>query len=318
MLYKILLYPARLMIHFYCRSIIYNNKNLLKEPGPLLIAASHPNSFLDAIILATLFKKPVYSLARGDAFKGKFVTKILASLKMLPVYRISEGAQNLDNNYFTFDACRNLFSKGGIVLIFSEGRCINEWHLRPIKKGTARLALSAWNREIPLKILPLGINYSSFRMFGKNMVLNFGNIITKNDITENQSHGKAVNEFTAKLQQELEGLVFEIDKNDTGTLKKYFYVPQSFLKRLFIFIPAMAGYIFHFPLYYLIDLFIRNKAGDHYDSIMTGLLFFLYPLYVLIVTLIVYYHTGNTPAFFLLPGIPLTALCLLHFKKQVR
>ena len=46
---------------------------MLHEQGPLLIAANHPNSFLDAIILDTLFKNTVYSLTRGDAFKGKLI-----------------------------------------------------------------------------------------------------------------------------------------------------------------------------------------------------------------------------------------------------
>ena len=73
-----------------------------------------------------------------------------------------------------------LFEENKIVLIFSEGRCINEWHL-PVKKGTARLALDAWENNIPLSVLPLGINYSSFRFYGKNMFLNFGNVIRKED-----------------------------------------------------------------------------------------------------------------------------------------
>ena len=188
---------------------------------------NHPNSFR-CYCLALYLKYPVYSLTRGDAFKGKKITKILTSLNMLPVYRISEGAENLDNNYFTFDECQNIFRKGGIVLIFSEGRCINEWHLRPLKKGTARLALSAWQQNIPLKILPLGINYSSFRTFGKNLFLNFGNIINKEDINVDLSSGKAVNEFNEKLQQQLQSLVFEIDKNDPEKLKKYFYIRQPF------------------------------------------------------------------------------------------
>lgn len=247
---------------------------MLHEQGPLLIAANHPNSFLDAVIMATLFRNPVYSLTRGDAFKGKKITKILTSLNMLPVYRISEGAENLDSNYFTFDACQNIFRKGGIVLIFSEGRCINEWHLRPLKKGTARLALAAWQQNIPLKILPLGINYSTFRTFGKNLFLNFGNIINKEDIHADLSGGKAVNEFNEKLQQQLQSLVFEIDKNDPEKLKKYFYIRQPLLKKLILFIPAVAGYLVHFPLYHLIDLAINKRATDHYDSIMTGVLFF--------------------------------------------
>ena len=318
MLYKILYLPAILLIHFYCRKLIINNKTMLHEQGPLLIAANHPNSFLDAIILDTLFKNPVYSLTRGDAFKGKLISKILTSLNMLPVYRISEGAENLDNNYLTFEECQKIFRKNGIVLVFSEGRCINEWHLRPLKKGTARLALSAWQQNIPLKILPVGINYSSFRTFGKNVFLNFGSFINKEDINVDLSDGKAVNEFNVKLQRQLQALVYEIDKTDIEKLKKYFYIPQSFLKKILLLIPAVAGYLFHFPLYYLIDVSIKNKAGDHYDSIMIALLFFVYPLYVLMFAVVTFFITHNSISFFLLALIPLTALCLLHFKKQIK
>ena len=82
---------------------------MLRKQGPLLIAANHPNSFLDAIILTSLFKNPVYSLARGDAFAGKIITKILTSLNMLPVYRVSEGVENLEHNYTTFKACQDIF-----------------------------------------------------------------------------------------------------------------------------------------------------------------------------------------------------------------
>ena len=184
MLYRLLKLPAKIAIYFYCRKIIINKKEWLKSEGPLLIAANHPNSFLDAVILATLFKRPIHSLARGDAFVNTFITKLLTSLKMLPVYRISEGAENLEHNYTTFSSCIDIFKKNGIVLIFSEGRCINEWHLRPLKKGTARLSINAWQQGIPLKVVPLGINYSSFRIFGKNMILNFGDIIEKESFNE--------------------------------------------------------------------------------------------------------------------------------------
>ena len=152
---------------------------MLQIEGPLLIASNHPNSFLDAVIIATVFNKPVYSLARGDVFTNKFYSKILQSLNILPVYRISEGAENLEHNYSTFDDCKKLFKNNGIVLIFSEGSCSNEWHLRPLKKGTARLAFSCWQDNIPLNILPVGINYNSFRSFGKIVKLNFGNIISE-------------------------------------------------------------------------------------------------------------------------------------------
>ena len=291
---------------------------MLDECGPLLIASNHPNSFLDAIILATLFKRPVYSLARGDAFKGKIITQLLTSFNMLPVYRASEGVENLEHNYTTFEACQNIFKKDGIILIFSEGRCINEWHLRPLKKGTARLAFAAWQQGTPLRILPLGINYSCFRTFGKSLFLNFGNVIIKEQINNNFTSGKAINEFNEKLRKELQKLVFEIDKNDHQRLKEHFYIHQSSIKKVLLFIPAVMGFIIHFPLYYPIHLTIKKKAQDHYDSIMVGLLFFIYPAYVLAITIIIFLTTHSSISFLLLLLIPLTALALLHFKTQIK
>lgn len=290
---------------------------MLHETGPLLIAANHPNSFLDAIIIASLFRSPVYSLARGDAFAGKIINKILASLNMFPVYRITEGAENLENNYSTFDICQKLFLQNKIVLIFSEGRCINEWHLRPLKKGTARLAIKAWENNIPLKVLPLGINYSSFRFFGKNVIINFGNIISKKDMGGLLPNGISIKGFNERLRSELEKLVYEISPKAKEKLKKCFYVTQPLLKKIVLFFPATAGFIVNAPLYFVIHLIIKDRSKDHYDSIMTGLLFFLFPLYVLALTLLIFFVTKNVYAFLLLALLPFTLWSYLQLKKQI-
>ncbi|MGN6246936.1 MAG: 1-acyl-sn-glycerol-3-phosphate acyltransferase, partial [Ginsengibacter sp.] len=281
MLYQILFYPSRAALHFYCRKIVINNKELLAEKGPLLIAANHPNSFLDAIIVSTLFKQPVYSLARGDVFANGFFSRVLRSVNMLPVYRLSEGAENLGYNYVTFEACKKLFEENKVVLIFSEGGCTNEWKLRPLKKGTARLAMNAWKENIPLKVLPLGINYNSFRSFGKNVHLNFGNIITANELELANQEGKVINEFNEKLEAQLKHLVYYIDRNDYQKKQEHFYEKRSPFKKIILFIPAVIGFILNAPLYFIIHLMIKDRAVDHYDSIMTGILFFFYPVYVL-------------------------------------
>lgn len=287
---------------------------MLDQKGPLMIAANHPNSFLDAIIVGSVFKVPIYSLARGDAFTGEIVSKILRSFNMLPVYRISEGKENLEHNYATFDSCQQLFDQNKIVLIFSEGRCINEWHLRPLKKGTARIALAAWKDNKPLRILPLGINYNSFRSFGKNIILNFGTIITQKDIQEDLASGKALIEFNQKLQLQLENLVYEIHKNDHKKWNPLFYIQPSLLKKVLLFIPSVTGFILNAPLYLSIHLVIKKRAKDHYDSIMMALLFLLYPLYVLLATMVTFFIIKSYAALILLLVIPLTALSFLHFK----
>jgi 1-acyl-sn-glycerol-3-phosphate acyltransferase len=297
---------------------LINNKQFLDTTGPLLIAANHPNSFLDAIIIATLFKRPVYSLARGDAFANNFYTKVLASLKMLPVYRISEGVENLENNYSTFSACIDIFKKNGIVLIFSEGRCINEWHLRPLKKGTARLAINAWHQDIPLKVLTVGINYSSFRIFGKNVILNFGKIIGNESFNKQMPEGEAISTFNLILWKQLKNLVIEIDKTEKGKIKQTFFVSQPLIKKIVLVIPAFAGWIIHAPLYYPVVLAIKNRANDHYDSVLVGVLFTLYPIYLLAITLPIYFSTGNLWVFLLLFVIPFTAWSCLQLKRQIK
>jgi 1-acyl-sn-glycerol-3-phosphate acyltransferase len=319
MFYHFVKVLARLAIKFYCRDIAVNNKEIYKSNGPLLLAVNHPNSFLDAIILCTLFDKPVYSLARGDAFNGKLISKILFSLKLLPVYRVSEGVENLEENYTTFDYCKKIFKQNGIVLIFSEGKCINEWHLRPLKKGTARLAISSWEDGIPLQVLPVGINYSSFKKFGKNVKLFFGEFITSSNINGDNSYGKNIQSFNTNLVQQLQSFVFEIDKKDAKELQQKFYVPQSLLKKIFLFIPSTIGWLLHAPLYLSVRRFVKKAAfdSDHYDSIVVGILLLTYPLYLIIITVLVLVFTQQWLSFFLLLILPLTAWSYVQLKKQL-
>lgn len=284
--------------------------------GPLIIAANHPNSFLDAVILSTLFSHPVYSLTRGDVFANSFFGKLLRSLRMLPVYRISEGAENLENNYATFKECYNIFKKKGIVLIFSEGRCINEWHLRPLKKGTARMAIGAWQQDIPLKIIPLGINYSSFRTFGKNIILNFGEMITAADLPEDLNGGKAMIDFNSKLFEQLKKLVIETDSNDKQKMNKEFYVHQPLIKKILLAIPAVAGWIIHAPLYIPVTLLLRDRANDHFDSIVVGLLFALYPFYILFITVLLFLLSNSSLSWLCILLLPFTAWSYLQLKRQ--
>ncbi len=318
MLYSLIKIPAKFALWIYCRKLSINKKEMLLSEGPLLIAANHPNSFLDAIVLATIFKKPIYSLARGDAFANNFYSRLLTSLKMFPVYRITEGVENLENNYNTFEQCLELFKQNGIVLIFSEGLCINEWHLRPLKKGTARLAISAWEKGIPLKVLPAGINYSSFNSFGKNIKLNFGSLITEKDIITGDSFGKNIVDFNEKLQYQLKQLVIDIDTKDKACIKKIFFIAQPLIKKIMLVIPAIAGWLIHCPLYYPVKFFISKsaKTNDHYDSVMMGLLFILYPFYLLLTGLIVFFLICGWWWLLVFIVLPFCAWSYVQVKKQ--
>ncbi len=98
MVYPILKIFVRLALKIFCAEIIVHNERALNTKGPLLITANHPNSFFDAIIIGAMFKHPVHFLARGDAFKKPWHNTLLKLLNMIPIYRLSEGKENLHLN----------------------------------------------------------------------------------------------------------------------------------------------------------------------------------------------------------------------------
>lgn len=284
-----------------------------------MLACNHPNSFLDSVILDTLFQQPIWSLARGDVFKKPLYIHLLTALKILPVYRTSEGVENLAENYKTFDACISIFKTNGVITIFSEGKCINEWHLRTLKKGTARLSLKAWDENIPLQVLPVGINYSSFNRFGKNVFLNFGTPINKDDINFVKADGIRHQSFNNQLQQQLEQLVFEIPKADKQLQKELLEIKPSQLKRVLLAFPAFIGYLIHLPLYLPVKKIIwkRTHDNDHYDSVMIGILLFAYPIYILIVISVLWAIINCWWSVSLLIIFPFTAWAYVQLKSQL-
>lgn len=186
-----------------------------------MLACNHPNSFLDALTVGSYFERPVHFLARGDAFKNPVARKVLTALKVIPIYRLNEGKEYLALNDTTFEKCTEILAEGGIVLIFSEGLCINQWKLRPLKKGTARIALNGWKLTATTKtcrILPVSLNYSSFTRFRKNVIIDFGLPVSKGDISPDKPEGEQIIELNKLIYSRLnKGLLTE--ENDKSIIQ---------------------------------------------------------------------------------------------------
>lgn len=286
MFYRILKVYARLVLPLVVVDWKINRPELLQVKGPVLFAANHPSSFLDGILLTTLCEEPLYSLARGDVFQNKWTNRLLRQLQLLPVYRTSEGVENLEQNYITFSACLEAFRHQHLVLIFSEGRCENEWHLRPLKKGTARLAMSARRQGIPLTVIPLGFNYSSFKQFGKAVHLHFGQPILQAQIEKEMSDGQQHLRFNNLLQQELQELVYEIDEDDKERQQAFFPRQRGVL--MWVLLPVgVLGLLLHAPLLLVCTAVaeIWFKRSGHYDSVQTSLFLLGWLPYIIVVTL---------------------------------
>ncbi len=315
MLRQLLKLYVRLAAHLFFHSIEVSNKELLKSKGPLLIASNHPNSFLDAILLEMLFDVPITALARGDAFKSKKMFRLLRRLKILPIYRLREEAENLNINYKTFDACVDIFRKEEAILIFSEGLCVNEWHLRPLGKDTARLAFRTWKEEVPLVVLPTGINYSGFRKYGSKVNVHVGNFITAQEFNLNHPEGSNLFLFNKKLKDELGQLVYEINYSNDALLVEYFGSTSPLMKIML----APLGYcvaVLHGPLLGLAILTatITSKNKVHFDSVFFAVLVLGYPIYLLLAALATCYFVGAVWVLLAVAILPITAFCCARFE----
>ena len=151
------------------------------------------------------------------------------------------------------------------------------------------------------------------------MFINFGNVIEKNDLNVNQPDGILYQSFNQRLEQELKQLVFEISKNDMDTRQKLLEKKPSVGKKIILSLPAFIGLLAHWPVYLPIKKFTFNRTSrnDHYDSVLTGLLLFAYPLYLLVLTLLAYFFTKSLLSFLLFLFLPFTAWSYVQLKPQL-
>lgn len=249
----------------FCHEIHLKNKQLFKTKGPLLIIANHPNSFLDALIIGSYYKRRVYFLARGDAFKKPLHRFLLESLNMIPVYRLREGKEFLHLNDYAFTKSIDLLSKGYAVLVFIEGICINSHELQPFKKGTARILEGVQKLNIQPSIHIVGIAFNQLKGIGKKI-----NLL----VTEMKQIPQINNSKDRVLfNQE----VFQL-------LKENIIIPTTST----IFNSNNIFYLIHLPYYRFIKKLIDKKTKNtvFFDSVLFAVLLFTYPVFLLLILLL--------------------------------
>ena len=218
--YKIGYLIVRTGMRTYFKKYEMPNFDQLPTNTGLLFAANHQNAFLDPIVLAGHLKKPVYFLTRADIFKKKLANKILRKVHMLPIFRQRDGVNTAEKNKATFDQCFDILHSKDHVLIFPEGNHNYKKHLRiPLKKGISRIALGAaekYNFDIPIFIVPMGLDYSNHFNMNSEMLMNFGDPIDVSsyykDYQENPT--ETINQLTKDIALKLKELVLDIEDQE--------------------------------------------------------------------------------------------------------
>ncbi len=315
-IYNPIKFIVRFGLKLYYRNIITYNAHAIPKDKPVLLLCNHPSSFMDAMLIAVFANKQMYFLARGDAFNNKFLAAIFYSLNMLPIYRLSEGKNNLEKNTETFDAVNNMLNKNQVILIFAEGLSENNWDLRKLKKGPPRIALRAWTsnqQDQNTVILPVGITYQHHKGANKSAIINYGNYLAKTEFRYQANMASYVADFNNKIAKQFHKLAYinptlqekspqhnnfmaawqqseKENKDVLAMLKSENWIDKnSIFKQHLNTKNILLSWLW--PHYKLMQFITAKVTGGNvfYDSILFGLTLLLSPIYVLSLILIVFY-----------------------------
>ncbi len=112
--------------------------------GPAILASNH-RSFLDPFVIAMLTRRPVYSMAKEELFKGRFRSWLLVRVGAFPVRR---GAGDQE----AMDTAGEILHRGDIVIMFPEGTRVRRGPLGQPQSGAGRLALETGAPIVPVAI----------------------------------------------------------------------------------------------------------------------------------------------------------------------
>ncbi len=215
--YRIVRPLARIALKIYFRKIYLTGLENIPKDKPVILAANHPTAFLEPCLLACTLPRPLHFMVRGDFFQKELHKQLLESLHMMPIYRLKDiGLKGVKNNFSALDRVYDLLEKKKMVLILAEGKTEHEKRLRPIQKGTARMAIGAMEKypHLDVQIVPIGVNYRDVLRFRSYVMLDIGQgIDVKSYLQATQQHpAKTIKQITKNLKAQLEQQVVIIDE----------------------------------------------------------------------------------------------------------
>lgn len=217
MLYRTIRFIVK---YLYIKLVFYkvekNGWDKIPKDVPLLFAVTHPLMYIDAVVLASVYKKPLYFITKSTVFNTPFKKWLFSKFNMIPVVRKQDAPKGKTfSNKDMFVHCINTLTKGGDILIFSEGTSIWERKLRSIKSGTARIALEtevANDFNLGVQIVPVALNYTQINSVFPSVCIEVGDPILVKDYKDEylENSTKTAQKVTRKIEEEISQRYFTL------------------------------------------------------------------------------------------------------------
>jgi 1-acyl-sn-glycerol-3-phosphate acyltransferase len=206
---------VRSLVKFYYPRIEVTGADRIPQSGPVLLAANHPNSLIDPVLLGVAARRPVRLMAKAPLFGIPVVGKLLHAFGMIPAYRGTDDRAQVSRNLESLGLAARQLAAGHVMGIFPEGKSHDEKHLALVRSGAARLALQAVAAGASgLKIVPVGLHYEEKERFRSAVWIKVGEPIdaaawlARHDGDEHL----AMRTLTTELNVRLKGVVLHLDE----------------------------------------------------------------------------------------------------------
>jgi len=214
MIRRLIVALVRLALRIYFQRIEVAGLEHVPLETPVIFVLNHPNALVDPVFLLCLAPRRISFLAKAPLFRMPVIGYLVKELDSLPVYRRQDEGQDVTKNEETFIAARRLLAQGGTIGICPEGVSHDEPGLRPIKTGTARIALAAvaTGEVKDLKIVPAGLYYTSKTRFRSSALLYFGAPLTVVPVRlepDGSPPRGAVRELSREIEQALRAVMLD-------------------------------------------------------------------------------------------------------------
>ena len=177
LLYRVLLKYVLLVYDFAFSRISIRGTENIPTDGAVIFAPNHTNAFMDAFTVLKVAKRPVVFVARADVFRNPIAAKVFNLLKIMPIMRMRDGRENLKKNDKIMQTAVEVLKNGVPFGIFCEGTHRMKHSILPLVKGIFRIAIQAdeaLQGEMPVYIVPIGIEYGSYTRYRSTISVQVG------------------------------------------------------------------------------------------------------------------------------------------------
>jgi 1-acyl-sn-glycerol-3-phosphate acyltransferase len=206
-------------LRLFFRRIETSGVELVPQAGALVFVLNHPNGLIDPALVFCALPRRVSFLAKSTLFRIPVIAFMMRTMEALPLYRHVDAGEDPSRNQRTFNACHELLRQGRCIALFPEGISHNATQLLPLKTGAARIALGAISvgederaQEPALRIIPVGLYYTSKTSFRSEALLRFGEYLEVSKV-ELDEDGQPPRDEVRRLSERIEAALREVTLN---------------------------------------------------------------------------------------------------------